>query len=215
MSWSSGKDAAFTLWELTKDPQYEVAGLLTTVTTTFGRVSMHGVREELLEAQAAAAGLPLYRVEIPFPCPNSVYETAMAGAIDHLRKDGVTHIAFGDLFLQDIRAYRETRMAPTGIRPVFPLWERPTPALAREMIGAGIEAYLVCVDPRALDRRFAGRRFDRSLLDELPPGVDPCGERGEFHTFVAGGPMFSRPIPVVPGEVVDRDGFVFADLLPG
>ncbi len=215
MSWSSGKDAAFTLWELTKDPQYEVAGLLTTVTTTFGRVSMHGVREELLEAQAAAAGLPLYRVEIPFPCPNSVYETAMAGAIDRLRKDGVTHIAFGDLFLQDIRAYRETRMAPTGIRPVFPLWERPTPALAREMIGAGIEAYLVCVDPRALDRRFAGRRFDRFLLDELPPGVDPCGERGEFHTFVAGGPMFSRPIPVVPGEVVDRDGFVFADLLPG
>ncbi len=215
MSWSSGKDAAFTLWELTKDPQYEVAGLLTTVTTTFGRVSMHGVREELLEAQAAAAGLPLYRVEIPFPCPNSVYETAMAGAIDRLRKDGVTHIAFGDLFLQDIRAYRETRMAPTGIRPVFPLWERPTPALAREMIGAGIEAYLVCVDPRALDRRFAGRRFDLSLLDELPPGVDPCGERGEFHTFVAGGPMFSRPIPVVPGEVVDRDGFVFADLLPG
>ncbi len=215
VSWSSGKDAAFALLQIEREGQFDVVGLLTTVTARFGRVSMHGVRETLVEAQAAAAGLPLRKVEIPFPCPNEVYEREMARTIGELKADGVGHVVFGDLFLEDVRAYRESRLAPTGVRAVFPLWGRLTKDLAREMIGAGLEAYLVCIDPRKLPREFAGRRFDESLLRDLPAGVDPCGERGEFHTFVAGGPMFSRSIPVVPGEVVERDGFVFADLLPG
>ena len=215
VSWSSGKDAAFSLWEARRAGALEVCGLLTTVTRTFGRVSMHGVRESLLEAQAEAVGVPLYRVEIPSPCPNEVYERAMAVAVDRLRADGVRRVVFGDLFLEDVRAYRESRLAATGIEPVFPLWGRPTDALAREMIAAGVEAYLVCVDPRQLPPSFAGRRFDASLLADLPPGVDPCGERGEFHTFVANGPMFSHRVPIEPGEVVERDGFVFADLRPG
>jgi uncharacterized protein (TIGR00290 family) len=214
VSWSSGKDSAFALHEVRTRGDRDVVGLLTTVTRTFGRVSMHGVRIELLEAQARAAGLPLLKVEIPSPCPNELYERAMGEAIARLRSDGVEVIVFGDLFLEDIRQYRVSRMAGTGIRPEFPLWGRPTGLLAREMLASGLTASLVCVDPRKLARSFAGRRFDRALLADLPADVDPCGERGEFHTFVSAGPMFRHEIPVRPGVVVERDGFVFADLVP-
>ena len=214
LAWSSGKDSAWSLHVLRAQEGVEVAGLLTTVNQTFGRVAMHAVRRELLDAQARAAGLPLHVVPIPHPCPNEVYESAMAGALAQARAAGIEAVAFGDLFLEDIRRYREERMAGTGLRPLFPLWGRPTRDLAEEMIDGGLRARLTCVDPRALDASFAGRPFDRDLLEALPPGVDPCGERGEFHTFACAGPMFDRPIPVRVGEVVHREGFVFADLLP-
>jgi uncharacterized protein (TIGR00290 family) len=215
VSWSSGKDAAFALHEVRTAGEIDVVGLLTTVTTNFGRVSMHGVRESVLEAQARAVDLPLLKVEIPFPCPNETYARAMAGAVARLRDLDVTRMVFGDLFLEDVRAYREERLRGTGIEPVFPLWGRPTRALAHAMIDAGLDSRLVALDPRKIPRRFAGHRFDRELLDHLPSEIDPCGERGEFHTCVVAGPMFSAPIPVEPGEVVDRDGFVFADLTLG
>jgi len=214
VSWSSGKDSAFALWEARRAGDLEIAGLLTTVTETFARVSMHGVREELLTLQASAVGLPLLTVPIPSPCPNDVYERAMAAALARLRREGVSRMVFGDLFLEDVRAYREQRLRGTGIDPVFPLWGRPTDRLAREMIDAGLDARLVALDPRQLPPSFAGRRFDRQLLADLPPTVDPCGERGEFHTCVVDGPMFTAPIAVEPGPVVARDGFVFADLAP-
>jgi uncharacterized protein (TIGR00290 family) len=175
---------------------------------------MHGVREELLEAQAAAAGLPLVKAHLPWPCPNEAYEAAMSDALSRARAGGATHVAFGDLFLEDIRRYREEKLAGTGVEPLFPLWGRDTAALAREMVGAGLRATLVCVDPKQLDRRFAGRTFDGQLLAELPAGCDPCGERGEFHTFAWAGPMFARPVRVACGDIVERDGFVFADVLP-
>ena len=212
VSWSSGKDSAFALSEARREGILDVVGLLTTVTRDYHRVSMHGVRESLLEAQAEAAGLPLHKVEIPSPCPNSVYEAAMGAAVARLRAEGVTRLVFGDLFLPDIRAYREARLAGTGLAPVFPLWARPTSVLAREMIASGLEAHVVCLDPTKLPRSWAGRRFDLAFLRDLPPGVDPCGENGEFHTFASAGPMFSRPIPVEEGETVERDGFVFTDL---
>jgi len=214
LAWSSGKDSAWSLHVLRRQEGVEVVGLLTTVNEAFDRVAMHAVRRELLEAQAGAAGLPLRAVPIPYPCPNDVYESAMAGALAEARAAGIEAVAFGDLFLQDIRRYREERMAATGLRPLFPLWGRPTRALAEEMIDGGLRARLTCVDPMALDPSFAGRAFDRDLLEALPSGVDPCGERGEFHTFAWDGPMFRSPIPVVTGEVVHRDGFVFADLRP-
>jgi uncharacterized protein (TIGR00290 family) len=214
LAWSSGKDSAWSLHVLRQQGDVEVAGLLTTVNEAFGRVAMHAVRRELLEAQARAAGVPLRAVPIPYPCPNEVYEAAMAGALAEARASGIEAVAFGDLFLEDIRRYREERMAPTGLRPLFPLWGRPTRALAEEMIDGGLRARLTCVDPRALDASFAGRAFDHDLLSALPPEVDPCGERGEFHTFAWDGPMFREPVPVSLGEVVHRDGFVFADLLP-
>jgi uncharacterized protein (TIGR00290 family) len=214
LAWSSGKDSAWSLHVLRQQGGVEVAGLLTTVNESFGRVAMHAVRRELLEAQARAAGIPLREVPIPYPCPNDAYEAAMAGALDEARAAGIEAVAFGDLFLEDIRRYREERMAPTGLRPLFPLWGRPTRALAEEMIDGGLRARLTCVDPRALDASFAGRAFDHDLLAALPPEADPCGERGEFHTFAWDGPMFRNPIPVVAGAVVHRDGFVFADLLP-
>jgi uncharacterized protein (TIGR00290 family) len=213
IAWSSGKDSAFALYEVRRAGILDPVGLLTTVTRTFGRVSMHGVREELLAQQAMATGLPLVKVEIPFPCPNETYERVMADALSRLRQEGVEVVVFGDLFLEDIRRYREVRMQGTGLSASFPLWGRPTAALARTMIGSGLRAILVCVDPRKLPARFAGRSFDAALLDDLPDSVDPCGELGEFHTFVTAGPMFLHPIPVVPGPVVERDGFVFADLL--
>lgn len=213
VAWSSGKDAALTLHRLRSGGEYEVAGLLTTVSSAYGRVAMHGVRTSLLDRQAAALGLPLTRVEIPTPCSNAEYDARMALAVRSLRAEGVGHLAFGDLFLEEVRAYREERLASTGITPVFPLWGADTRALAEEMLRLGIEAHVVCLDPRVLPRSFAGRRFDRAFLEDLPPGVDPCGERGEFHTFVSAGPMFARPIAVRRGEVVERDGFVFADLL--
>ena len=215
VSWSSGKDAAYSLWKVREEGAYDVVGLLTTVTGTFSRVSMHGVREVLLDQQAAAAELPVTKVTIPFPCPNEVYERAMGAAVDGLRREGVTHVIFGDLYLEDVRAYRERRLENTGITPVFPLWGRPTSALAEEMVESGLVAHVVCLDPRKLPAEFGGRRFDRAFLQDLPRGVDPCGENGEFHTFASGGPMFSRPVSVRVGDTVERDGFVFTDLTPG
>jgi uncharacterized protein (TIGR00290 family) len=212
VSWSSGKDAAYSLHEVRRAGELDVVGLLTTITEAYGRVSMHGVRETVLDAQARAAGLPLYKVPIPSPCPNEVYERAMGSMMARLRSAGVERVVFGDLFLEDIRRYREEKLRGTGIDPVFPLWGRPTRALAEEMIAAGLRARIVALDPRQLPAKFAGRSFDHRLLAELPPGVDPCGERGEFHTCVTAGPMFSQPLSVTPGDVVHRDGFVFADL---
>jgi len=188
--------------------------LLTTVNQTYSRVAMHAVRESLLEMQAAAAELPLIKVPIPSPCTNEIYEQAMGGAMTRAKAEGVFHVVFGDLFLEDVRAYREKQLTGCGMTPVFPLWGRDTRRLAEEMIQNGVSAYLTCVDPRKLDRSFAGRRFDSELLNALPPEVDPCGENGEFHSFVNGGPMFHRTIPVMAGEVVEREGYVFADFLP-
>jgi len=213
VAWSSGKDSAWALHEARRAGEVEVVGLLTTVTSEFGRVSMHAVREALLEAQAEAVGLPCRTIGIPFPCVNEVYERRMETALGEARAGGVTRVVFGDLFLADVRAYRESRMAGSGVEPLFPLWGRDTAALAREMLAAGLRATLTCVDPRRLDRSFAGRAFDAALLGDLPPGVDPCGENGEFHTFTWDGPMFRRPVEVATGEVLERDGFVFADLL--
>jgi len=214
IAWSSGKDSAWALHEARRTGDCEVVGALTTVTETFGRVSMHGVREELLAAQLDAAGLPSIVVPIPFPCPNEIYEARMATALRQAKAAGVTRVIFGDLFLEDVRRYREERLAGTGVMPLFPLWRRPTDALAREMIDAGVETYLVCVDLKQIDRSFAGRRFDHALLSDLPAGADPCGEKGEFHSCVVAGPMLARRIPVTVGETVERDGFAFADLVP-
>ena len=213
VSWSSGKDSAFALHVARAAGELDIVGLVTTVTTAFGRVSMHGVREELLARQVAATGLPCRTVGIPAPCSNEVYERELAGTLDAARADGVTHVVFGDLFLADIRAYREELLGRHGLHCVFPLWHRDTAALAREMIGAGVRARLTCVDPTQLDASFAGRDYDEALLAALPASVDPCGERGEFHTFVTDGPMLREPIAVRAGEVVTRDGFAFADLL--
>jgi uncharacterized protein (TIGR00290 family) len=213
ISWSSGKDCAWALHEARKAGDYEIVGALTTVTETFERVSMHGVRRNILEAQLAAAGLPPVIVPISWPCPNEVYEARMAEAVRDARAQGVTHMIFGDLFLSDVRAYREQKLAGTGIAPVFPLWGRPTAALARDMIAGGLEARLVCVDTVQIDETFTGRNFDEALLRELPPSADPCGENGEFHTCVTGGPMFSRHIAVTPGEIVRRERFVYADVV--
>ena len=212
LSWSSGKDGAWALHVLRQRGEVEVVGLVTTLNEAFERVAMHGVREALLERQAAAAGLPLWKVPIPHPCSNAQYEEAMAALVERALAEGVSAMAFGDLFLADIRAYRERQLAGTGIEPLFPVWGMPTAALAREMVAAGLRARVTCVDPRQLSPDFAGRIFDAAFLDDLPPEVDPCGERGEFHTFCTAGPMFDAPLEVVPGEVVERDGFVFADL---
>ncbi len=217
LSWSGGKDSAWTLHRLRSAPQwasFEVVGLLTTVNRHFARVAIHGYRESLLHAQAEAAGLPLWQVNLPWPCSNVAYEAAMAPAIDRCVSEGLHGIAFGDLFLEDIRQYREASLAPFGLQSLFPLWGEPTGTLAEQMLDGGLEAKLTCIDPRRLDASFAGRRFDRHLLRELPGGVDPCGENGEFHTFTHAGPMFRRRIEVRAGEVVARDGFVYADLLP-
>jgi len=214
LAWSSGKDSAFALHVLRGMEDVEVVGLLTTVNDRHDRVAMHAVRRTLLDAQAEAAGLPLKIVRIPDPCPDVAYEAAMGRALEEARGRGVRGVAFGDLFLEDIRRYREAQMAGTGLRLVFPLWGRPTRALAQAMLDAGLRARITCVDPRALAASFAGREFDRQLLADLPPGVDPCGENGEFHTFAWDGPMFRRPVAVRGGPVVERDGFVFADLLP-
>ena len=213
VAWSSGKDSAFALHAL-RAQGVAVAGLLTTVNEAFERVAMHAVRLELLRAQAEAVGLPLVEVRIPSPCPNEAYEAAMGAAMAEARARGTTAVAFGDLFLEDVRRYREERLAGTGLRPLFPLWGRPTRALAEEMIALGQKAVLTCVDPRTLPGAFAGRAFDSNLLAELPAGVDACGENGEFHSFAWDGPAFRRPVPVRVGEIVARDGFVFADLLP-
>ena len=213
MAWSSGKDSAWALHRLRAET--EVVALLTTFNRAFDRVAMHGVRRELVEAQADAVGLPLIDVPLPWPCANEDYEAAMAAALARAKAEyAVTHVAFGDLFLEDVRRYRESRMQGTGLEPLFPLWRLPTESLARDMVREGLQARITCVDPRRLDPAFAGRAFGHDFLDELPEDVDPCGEHGEFHSFVHAGPMFSGPIPVKPGPVVTRDGFVFADLVP-
>lgn len=214
MSWSSGKDSAFALNAVRTGGDVDVVGLLTTVNSTTDRVAMHAVRRELLEAQAASLRLPLHVVELPWPCPNEVYEQRMREAVRTAVDAGVERMVFGDLFLPDIRAYREERLAGTGLSPAFPLWRRPTKLLAQEMGHAGVRAVLTCVDPSQLPPEFAGRWFDADLLEELPDGCDPCGENGEFHTFVVDGPGFSYPLDVTVGEVVERDGFVFADVIP-
>lgn len=212
ISWSSGKDSAWALREVLRNGTVEPVGLVTTVTSSFGRVSMHGVREEILRAQAERLALPLFAVSIPAGCSNADYEVAFLAGLERASASRFERIVFGDLFLEDVRAYREALLAGTGVAPEFPLWGRDTSDLAREMIEHGLDSILVCVDPNRVPVELAGRRFDRGLLDDLPPGVDPCGENGEFHTCVVDGPMFSSALPVVPGVRVARDGFVFADL---
>ena len=214
LSWSGGKDAAWALHRLRQGGGVDVAGLMTTLDGRTERVAMHGVPRALVAAQADSVGLPLLPVRLPsWPCPNAEYEAATAGALTHARAAwGVTHAAFGDLFLEDVRAYRERQLAGTGLAPLFPLWGLPTAALAREMVAGGLRARLTSVDPRALPPEWAGRAFDAALLDALPPGADPCGERGEFHTFVWDGPMFRRPVPIAAAAPSARGGFVFAEL---
>ena len=213
LSWSSGKDSAWTLHVLRQRTDLELVGLLTTINTEFDRVAMHGTRRSVLEAQAEAAGLPLWPIPLPWPCTNEIYEQRMREACDRALREKVDTIAFGDLFLQDVRAYREKQLAGTGLEPIFPLWEIPTPSLARDMIRGGLKAKLTCVDTKQLAASFVGRDFDAQLLDELPPTIDPCGERGEFHTCVSAGPMFTRPLQLEPGETVMRDQFAYADFV--
>ncbi len=213
MSWSSGKDSACALAAARRDEDLEVVGLLVTVNGAANRVAMHAVRRELLEAQADRLGLPLHVVEIPSPCPNDVYAEKMSAAMDDARADGVRRVVFGDLYLEDVRDYREQALAGTGVDPVFPLWRRPTGALAREMVADGVQRGADLCRPPSASPSFAGRAFDDALLSGLPAGVDPCGENGEFHTFVWDGPGFSSPIGIQTGDVVERDGFVFCDVL--
>ena len=213
LSWSSGKDSAWTLHVLRRDPSIELCGLLTTLNTEFDRVAMHGVRRTVLEAQAAAAGLPLWIVPLPWPCSNEIYEERMGEVCRRAVAEKIDAVAFGDLFLEDVRAYRERNLAPTGLKPLFPLWKIPTDQLARQMIAGGLRARISCVDTEKLPASFAGREFDEELLGDFSPAIDPCAERGEFHTCVYAGPMFSAPLPIVNGEIVTRDRFVFADFL--
>jgi uncharacterized protein (TIGR00290 family) len=213
VSWSSGKDSAMALYRIRTSGKLEVSCLLTTITDQFRRVSMHGVREELLDLQADSVGIPVAKVRIPYPCPNSVYEEKMRQLLSELKTGGVSHCVFGDLFLEDIRRYREEKLAQIGVQPVFPVWGENTRELAHEMIREGFRAVVTCVDPRKLDASFAGRQFDRSFLDDLPRGVDPCGENGEFHTFVYDGPVFRERMEVEVGDRVLRDGYQFVDVL--
>lgn len=214
LSWSSGKDSAWALHVLRQRGEVEVVALLTTVNEVHDRVAMHAVRRTLLEQQALAAGLPLWIVPIPSPCSNELYEAAMGAAVARAVAEGVSRVAFGDLFLEDVRRYREQKLQASGLEPLFPLWAMPTSSLAQQMIDGGLRARLTCVDPKQLEPRFVGRDFDARFLSELPASVDPCGERGEFHTFAYAGPMFREALAVEAGEVIERDGFVFADLLP-
>jgi len=214
LSWSSGKDSAWALHLLRSDPRVECVGLFTTVNSEFDRIAMHAVRRALLEEQAAMIGLPLDIIPIPYPCPNEIYEAAMETFVEEVKGRGVTHFAFGDLFLEDIRRYREEKLAGTGIDPLFPLWGLPTRSLAEEMVAGGLRAFITCIDPKQAPREWAGRLFDGAFVDAIPAGIDPCGERVEFHTFVCDGPMLRRRIEVVSGAIIERDGFVFADLIP-
>ena len=211
VSWSSGKDCAWALHLLRQQPDIKIVALLTTINSEFDRVAMHGTRSAVLEAQASAAALPLWKIQLPWPCSNEEYEHRIAEACLRATSEGIEAIAFGDLFLRDVRAYREKQLQRTGIEPLFPLWDIPTRELAHDMISGGFRAKLVCVDSRQLDPSFAGRDFNTSLLNDLLPSVDPCGENGEFHSCVYDGPMFSRPISLDAGEIVDRDGFIYAD----
>jgi uncharacterized protein (TIGR00290 family) len=214
VSWSGGKDSAWTLHTLRQQPKdYAVIGLLTSINQQFNRVAIHGVRRELLEAQALSTGLPLWVVPLPSPCTNEHYERRMTNALHFLQRLGVDAIAFGDLYLQDIRAYRESRFGNLGLELLFPVWGIPTRDLSRMMIDSGLRARLTCVDPRAVPAEYAGREYDQRLLDDLPPSVDSCAENGEFHTFVYDGPMLQHPMAIKTGETVEREGFVFADLV--
>ncbi len=215
LSWSSGKDSAWALEILRRDPAIEVCGLLTTLNSEFDRVAMHGTRRSVLQAQAKAANLPLWIVHLPWPCPNEVYEDRMSEVCRRAVSEGIDAVAFGDLFLEDVRAYRENQLEGTGLEPLFPLWQIPTGELAQQMIAGGLRARIACVDKKQIGAEFAGREFDDALLRDLPAQADPCGERGEFHTCVYAGPMFSAPLPLENGEIVDRDGFVFADFQVG
>lgn len=212
IAWSTGKDAAWALHLLRQREDVEVVGLLTTVREPVARVTMHEVAKDVLRAQAEATGLPIRTVSLPWPCPNEQYARVMGEAMSSARESGIDAIAFGDIFLEDVRAYREQSLAEVGMKAIFPLWNMPTGELVRDMLGAGLRARIVCVDTRKLPASFAGRELDAALLDELPEGVDPCGERGEFHTFAWAGPMFERPIHVEPRATEERDGFAFADL---
>jgi uncharacterized protein (TIGR00290 family) len=214
LSWSGGKDSAWALHLLRKNPDYEVAALLTTLNEKFRRVAVHGCREELLDRQSAAAGLPLWKVDLPYPCTNADYESRMSAVCARAVSEGFHGVAFGDLFLEDIRAYRIEKLKPTGLEPIFPVWGIPTDQLARQMIAGGLRARLTCVNPKLLDVSFAGREFDAQFLADLPVTVDPCGERGEFHSYAFAGPMFSAPIPIQYSHTVEREGFAYAELLP-
>ena len=213
LSWSSGKDSAWSLHVLRQRAEYEVVGLLTTFNVVADRVAMHAVRRDLVERQAEAAGLPLWAVPLPWPCTNERYEALMAQTCAKAVAEGVEGVAFGDLFLEDVRAYREKQLKDTGLQPIFPVWGLPTRALAQEMIASGTRAKLTCIDTAKLNRSFVGREFDEALLSALPDDVDPCGERGEFHSFVYAGPMLKAVLPIAVGDTVVRDQFVFADLL--
>jgi uncharacterized protein (TIGR00290 family) len=213
LSWSSGKDSAWTLHLLRQRADTQVAALVTTFNSQANRVAMHAVRRALVESQAERTGIPLWAVELPWPCSNQDYEDRMRVVCQRAVAEGITAVAFGDLFLQDIRDYRVRQLRGTGLDPLFPLWQIPTGDLALDMIGAGVKAKVTCVDPVKLAKSYAGRDYDRNFLQTLPHGIDPCGENGEFHTFVYEAPVFSRPIAVQSGEVVERDGFVFADVL--
>lgn len=214
LSWSSGKDSAWALQQMRGHPEVEIIGLFTTVNEQFERVAMHAVRLELLRLQAAAAGLPLHLIRIPWPCSNQEYEVRFQEFAQRCARERIRHFVFGDLFLEDVRAYREQQLQGSGIRPMFPLWGQETRSLARTMIDAGLRARLSCVDSKQLAPEWAGRDFDPAFLDQLPDGVDPCGENGEFHSFAYAGPMFRSPIAIRSGETRERDGFVFTDLLP-
>ena len=214
LSWSSGKDSAWTLHLLRQNPDIQVAALITTFNSEANRVAMHAVRRALVEAQAERVGLPLWAVELPWPCSNGEYEERMRAVCQQATAEEITSIAFGDLFLQDIRDYRVRQLQGTGLTPLFPVWQIPTERLAREMIASGVKARITCVDPSKLPKSFAGRVYDMQLLQDLPRGIDPCGENGEFHTFVNDAPVFSRPIAVRTGQMIEHDGFVFADVVP-
>jgi uncharacterized protein (TIGR00290 family) len=214
LSWSSGKDSAWMLYQLQQDKDIELVGLVTTVNQTHQRVAMHAVRVSLLEQQALAAGLPLHIINIPHPCSNQIYAQAMESFFESIHGQDVSHMAFGDLYLEDIRQYRIDSLKPTELKPLFPLWLKPTNELAQSMLQGGLKARITCVDPKRLPASFVGREYNQSFLDDLPEGIDPCGENGEFHSFVYDGPMFSKVIKITSGETVERDGFVFADLKP-
>lgn len=213
LSWSSGKDSAWTLHVLQQQADVEIVGLLTTLNEEADRVAMHAVRHDILRAQADAVGMPLWPVMIPSPCPNETYEQRMGEAMQRAEQEGITHVAFGDLFLEDVRNYRIKNFEGSKLEPIFPIWQEPTEQLAGQMIDSGIEAYVTCADPKQIDSSFAGRKFDHKFLDDLPENVDPCGENGEFHTCVLNGPMYRQPIEAKVGEIVERDGFFFADLI--
>ena len=212
VSWSTGKDSAYAYHKALQSGEYDIVGLLTTITETFERVSMHGTRESLLDEQARLLGVPIIKIHIPWPCTNDIYEEKMREAVAEVKTQGVTHMIFGDLFLEDIRNYREEKMAGTELNCVFPLWGIDTTELAKEMVASGLRSVLVCIDPKALDAGYAGRIYDETLLKDFPPHIDPCGENGEFHTAVIAGPMFDSPINFTLGEVVERSGFVYADV---